>query len=100
MAVVVNLTWEGVTPEQYDEARDKVGWESDLAKGGIFHMAWFDGGALHACDVWEHPADFDAFVNERLIPVTKGAMNIAGEPTVQIHEAHRYLDTAHGEAGP
>jgi hypothetical protein len=72
VAVVVQLTWEGVTPEQYDEARDKVGWETDLANGGIFHVSSFERGALHACDVCE--------------------------PTVVVHGAHRYLDTAHGEA--
>jgi hypothetical protein len=98
VAFVVQLTWEGVTPEQYDEARDKVGWETDLAKGGVFHVAWFEGGALHACDVWEKPEDFEAFVQERLLPVTKGEMNVAGEPTVEVREAHRYLDTVHGEA--
>jgi hypothetical protein len=99
MAVVVQLTWDGVTPEQYDEARDKAGWETDPAKGGIFHLAWFEGGALRACDVWETAEDFNAFVNDRLMPVVKGEMNIPGAPRVLIHEAHRYLDAAYREAG-
>jgi hypothetical protein len=98
MAIVMELTWEGVTPEQYDEVRDRVGWETDLAKGGVFHVAWFADGALHANDVWESQEDAMAFVQERLMPVVKGGMNIPGEPAVQFQQAHRFLDTAHGEA--
>jgi hypothetical protein len=42
MPVVVMLRWEGVTPEQYEEARKLITWEGDVPAGGLFHVAAFD----------------------------------------------------------
>ena len=27
MPIVMNMRWDGVTPEQYEVAREQVGWE-------------------------------------------------------------------------
>ena len=97
MAIVMNMKWDGVTPEQYDAARAEVDWEGKGPDGGIFHVAWFQDGALRVVDVWESAGAFQAFVDTRLMPgVTK--VGIAGEPDVDIQPAHRIFDSAHGEA--
>jgi hypothetical protein len=97
MAIVMQMRWEGVTPDQYDQARDEVQWESDAPEGGIFHVAWFQDGALHVIDVWESAEEFQAFVDARLIPgVAK--VGIAGQPDVSIRPAHRIFDATHGTA--
>lgn len=96
--IVMNLNWEGVTKAQYDACRDGVGWETNAPKGGIFHVAWFDDKGLHVTDVWETTDAFNVFVEERLMPVAKGKLNIPGEPTVQIQPAHRVYDAVHGKA--
>ena len=68
MAVVMQMRWDGVTPEQYDETCDIVQWERDAPPGGIFHVAWFEDGALRVLDVWETPDQFQAFVETRSPP--------------------------------
>jgi len=91
MSVVLELSWTGVTPEQYDRARDLVDWESVPALGGIFHVAWFDESGLRVLDVWESEDAFRSFLGERLIPVLD-EIGIAGEPRVAFHPAHRYFN--------
>ena len=56
------MRWAGVTPEQYDEARERVGWEWNPAPGGIFHVAAFADDGMHVTDVWESAEDFQRFV--------------------------------------
>ena len=83
MSVMMRMRWDGVTPEQYDQARETIGWERDLAKGGVLHVAWFMGDGLNVCDVWDSAEDFHAFVEQRLTPgVTE--LGIAGTPDVGI----------------
>jgi len=97
MPVVMNLKWDGVTPQQYDETCDLVQWETDAPPGGIFHVAWFEDGGLRVLDVWETPDQFQAFVETRLTPGTN-KVGMEGEPQVTISPAHRIYDIATGEA--
>jgi hypothetical protein len=92
MATVMLMKWSSVTPEQYDAALGAVNWEGDPPDGGIFHVAWFDGG-LNVADVWESADDFNRFANERLMPGI-AHLGIEGEPDVTFHDAHRYFDAA------
>ena len=97
MAIVMEMTWDGVTPAQYDAARAEVRWEEEAPEGGIFHVAWFEGGGLRVVDAWENAEDFQAFVDNRLMPgVAK--VGIEGEPKVTVMPVHRLFDAAHGEA--
>jgi hypothetical protein len=96
--IVMNLHWKGVSKSQYDACRDGVQWEKTAPKGALSHVAWFDDTGIHVTDVWENAESFNAFVSDRLMPIAKGKLNIPGEPTVQIHPAHRYFDAVHGTA--
>ncbi|WP_344073775.1 hypothetical protein [Streptomyces crystallinus] len=88
MAVVLSLSWAGVTPEQYDAVRDAVGWEEQAPDGGCLHVAWFDSGALHVTDVWESQEDFERFFAERLAPAVE-KIGIVGQPDTQLLPLHR-----------
>ena len=94
MATTINLMWEGVTPEQYDEVRKIVGWETSPATGGIFHVASFGpaytpgvDGALYVTDIWESQSAFDTFVSERLMPAVQ-QVGIGSEPKIVTLEMH------------
>ena len=97
MAIVMQLRWDGVTPEQYDKAIDVVKWEENVPTGGIFHVSWFEDGALRVTDVWESADDFQTFVDQRLMPGV-AEVGIEGEPKVEIRQAHRIFDAANGTA--
>src|SRR6185436_4535867 len=47
MATVMIMHWPEVTREQYEEARQKVKWETDVPKGAKFHVSWFGDDGLH-----------------------------------------------------
>jgi hypothetical protein len=81
MAVVMRMSWPEVSAEQYEAAREAVHWEHDVPPGAIFHVAFFDEGGFKAVDVWESEADFNTFVETRLMPGL-APLGIEGEPTV------------------
>jgi hypothetical protein len=93
MAIVMNMRWDGVTPEQYDAMLEAVNWEDDPADGGIFHVAWFQDGSLRVVDVWEEAAQFEAFVGNRLMPGV-AELGVEGQPDVDIQPVHRVFDVA------
>ena len=64
---VMSMRWAGVTPEQYEEAREVINWEGDVPDGAVLHVAGFDGDDLRVTDVWESEEDFNTFV-ERFGP--------------------------------
>ena len=87
MAVMMMMDWSGVTREQYDSVRKIVNFEGDAPKGGLFHVAAFTDKGLQVTDVWERAEDFQAFVEQRLMPGVQKA-GIQGEPRVQILPAY------------
>ena len=87
MPVVMHMEWDGVTPEQYNEARDRVAWETDVPDGAILHVPWFVDSGIRVTDVWESGDDFRRFTEERLMPAVK-QIGIQGEPRVDIRPLH------------
>lgn len=85
MAIVMELSWRGFTPEQYDDARNRLGWEMP---GLLSHVVWFDGGAVHVVDAWESAEACERCVQERVMPVLKGEMGVEGDPEVAVYPAH------------
>jgi hypothetical protein len=87
MAVAIVMDWPGVTPELYEEARARVGWERDVPAGAIFHAVRFTDDGMLVGDVWESQADFDRFGAERLMPVVQ-ELGIETEPHVRIEQLY------------
>jgi hypothetical protein len=81
---VMQLRWAGVTPEQYEEARASIAWETDVPDGAVLHVAGFEDGELRVTDVWESAEQFQRFVEERLMPGV-AAIGIEGEPEVRLY---------------
>ena len=98
MAVVMEMWWKEASLEQYEQARDLVGWERDVPDGAVFHVAWMGDDGFHVVDVWESEDAFNAFAEQRLMPVVKGEVGIEGDPEVTFSNAHRIFDAQHGEA--
>jgi hypothetical protein len=92
------MSWPGITPEDYDQALEAVGWERDPAPGGKHHTAWFDSeGTFRVLDIWESEDDFNRFANERLMPglAAAGLLEGKGEPDVTFAPLHREWSPAH-----
>lgn len=87
MAVAMFMRWPGVTAEQYDEARERVNWESDVPDGAKFHVATFGPDGARITDVWESQEAFERFGTERLMPVTQ-EIGIDTEPEVEFAPVH------------
>jgi hypothetical protein len=86
MAVMMQMEWPGVTAEQYEQVRVGTNFEGDPPAGGIFHVAALDGDKLRITDVWETPEQFQAFVEQRLMPCVQ-SLGITAEPQVSIYPA-------------
>jgi hypothetical protein len=95
VAIVMNMTWDGVSLEQYDQVLAVVKWETAVPAGGIFHAAWSQDGALRVVDVWESAEAFQAFADSRLMPGV-AQVGIQGAPAIDIQPVHRYFDASHG----
>lgn len=90
MAIMMIMTWEGVSLEQYDEAKRIVNWEDEPAEGGVLHVTAHDGKGLRITDVWESAEAFQAFVDDRLMPAT-AELGLPGQPSVEIYPLHDIL---------
>lgn len=88
MAVIMNLRWAGITSEQYEKARGAVNWESDVPSGLRSHVCSFDGAGMRIIDVWDSGEQFNAFVEDRLMPVVSD-IGFTGQPDVELLDVHR-----------
>ena len=47
MATVMLMHWREATPDQYDQARAKVGWDRDVPEGAKLHVSAFGAFMEH-----------------------------------------------------
>ena len=87
MAVVMHMSWPEATIENYEQLRGIVSWEKEVPPGAIFHVAAQVGDQLRITDVWETAEDFQAFVDNRLMPAVQ-QLGLPGQPTIEILPAH------------
>lgn len=85
--IVMEMRWEGITPDLYDEVKRRVNWDDNPNPHGHVHLAWFENGALRCCDVWDSAEAFAEFSESRLKPAL-GGLDIASPPEVRFHEVH------------
>ena len=81
------MKWAGITPDQYEQVRKIVKWETDIPKGGVFHVATFDKEGLRVTDIWESAEDVQNFVNNRILPAV-AKIGITTQPVVDITPVH------------
>jgi hypothetical protein len=87
MATVMLMHWREATPDQYDQARAKVGWDRDVPDRAKLHVSAFGDDGLHVTDVWESEQAFGAFMEHRLAPVIQ-ELGIPGQPEVTFFPLH------------
>ncbi|NYJ06739.1 nuclear transport factor 2 family protein [Petropleomorpha daqingensis] len=87
MAVIVEVTLRGITREQYDALRERVGWVQRPPEGGIAHLTWWEGEDCHNLDGWASEEAFGAFGEHRLVPAMI-ELGIDQQPVAVFHQAH------------
>ncbi len=90
MAVVWLLEWDGITPEQYDELRQRTEWDTKLPDGLQHQVAAFSDKALVITQVWKSPEHVLRFMEDRLLPAIN-AMGIRSMPRVDQYPVHSIL---------
>jgi hypothetical protein len=96
MATVMLMHWREASPEQYDEAREKVGWDRDVPTGAKLHVSGFADDGLHVLDVWESEQAFNNFMEQRLAPAIQD-IGIQGQPQVTFFPLHGVFAPALGK---
>lgn len=71
MAVVMNQDFAGVSREDVGELTNRMGVRESPPAGLIAHVATDTAGGVHVVDIWESEADFQTFLEERLMPAAK-----------------------------
>ena len=91
MAVIMELEFEGLTPDQYDAIDTALDAKGNPPAGLIAHSARFDGDTFKALDIWESADAFNAFAQSRLGPTiaeTLGDDAPDGPPDPKFTELH------------
>jgi hypothetical protein len=90
VAVIQEFPIEGDdrTTTNYDRVQEALGTKDNPPAGGLVHTAGFDeeAGVFRIFDVWESEAAWNAFFNDRLLPVVRPMMEAGGRPP----ETHVY----------
>lgn len=97
MATIMLMHWREATPDQYDQAREQVGWDRDVPAGAKLHVSGFSHDGLHVLDVWESEQAFNDFMQLRLAPAIQ-EIGIQGQPEVRFYPLHGVFAPALGGA--
>jgi hypothetical protein len=95
MAVMMQMTWNGIGAEEYEAARNHVNWEGDVPPRAMFHVVAVTDDGVRVTDVWDSAEALDAFVQDRLMPGVK-ELGIPGEPQAEILPAQNVFAPAYG----
>ena len=95
MATVMLMHWREATPDQYDRAREMVGWDRDTPNGAKLHVSGFSDDGLHVTDVWDSEQAFNTFMAQRLAPAIQ-EIGIQGQPDLKFFPMHGVFAPALG----
>ena len=87
MPVMIVLSWDNFTLEQYDELNQAVDTVGNPPEGLIVHAAGSDGAGIRVTDVWRSTDDFNRFIAQRLGPALQ-SQGMDAEPQAEIIEVH------------
>ena len=97
MATIMLMHWREATTDQYNQARAKVQWDTDVPAGAKLHVSGFGDDGLHVLDVWESEDAFNAFMQQRLQPAIQ-EIGIQGQPDVKFFPLHGVFAPALGKS--
>ena len=87
MPILMQMFWEGIKPEQYENLRSAVNWEGNVPGGDIFHVSSFDERGIHVIDLWDSNEEFNSFIEKRLMPEVK-KMGVTTLPQVEVYDSY------------
>ena len=93
MAVVVNISFDGLTSADYDAVMTEaglVGANADRIPGLIAHYAFEEDGNLRVVDIFETPEHWQAAVAETIGPAA-GRAGVAINPVAIVSELHNSM---------
>ena len=95
IAVIQEFPIEGEdrTTTNYDRVQEALDTRGNPPAGGLAHAAGFDeqAGVFRIFDVWESEEAWNAFLNDRLMPVVRPMMEQgAGQPETRVYRLHNY----------
>lgn len=91
MSIVMQLHSDGMTPEQYEELREAVRWDTDPPEGLRLHVAGFDAQGMRVTDVWDSREHCDRFFETRLAEGFRQT-GIPFQPVASFVEAYAILE--------
>lgn len=78
----------------YDRVQEALGLADNPPAGGLVHTAGFDeeAGVFRIFDVWESEDAWNAFLNDRLLPVVQPMMSEGDAPPVtRVYQLHDFM---------
>jgi hypothetical protein len=99
MPVAVVQEWSEGTGDttNYDTISERLQASGDPPEGLHVHAAGvLEGGGFQIFEVWDSKAQFDSFVDSRLMPILRelGVDEQAQAPTVTSYELHRFMQVS------
>jgi quinol monooxygenase YgiN len=96
VAVIQEFPIEGDdrTTTNYDRIQEALDTRDNPPAGGLVHAAGFDEGAgvFRIFDVWESQEAWEAFFNDRLMPIVKPLMEQgARAPETRVYGLHDFM---------
>jgi quinol monooxygenase YgiN len=96
VAVIQEFPIEGDdrTTTNYDRVQEAVGVRDNPPAGGLVHTAGFDeaAGVFRIFGVWDSEEAWEAFLNDRLMPVVRPMMEQgAGAPETRVYQLHTFI---------
>ena len=96
VAVIQEFPIDGAdrSTTNYDRVQEALDGRANPPAGGLVHTAGFDeeAGVFRIFDVWESEAAWDAFLNDRLMPIVRPMMEQGGRPpTTRVYPLHDFM---------
>ena len=79
---------------ELDRVQEALGTRANPPTGGLVHTAGFDeeAGVFRIFDVWESQEAWDAFLNDRLMPIVRPMMEQGGRPPeTRVYPLHDFM---------
>jgi len=96
VAVIQEFPIEGDdrTTTNYDRVQEALDTRTNPPAGGLVHTAGFDeqAGVFRVFDVWASHEAWEAFLNDRLMPIVRPMMEQGGRaPETRVYELHDFM---------
>jgi len=95
IAVVQEFPIEGDdrSTTNYDSIQEALDARANPPAGGLAHAAGFDeeAGVFRIFDVWESQEAWDAFLNDRLMPIIRSMPQSGRPPATRVYQLHNFM---------